>query len=148
MAETWNKKERERKKREKQKEKMEKRLERKHNNTGSHNLDDMLAYVDENGSLSSRPPDPKKKITINIEDIDISIPRHTEIDPADLIRVGIVTFFNHEKGYGFIKDLKTQESVFVHVTSLAEAVKENNKVSFEIEKGPKGAHATNVRLVR
>jgi cold shock CspA family protein len=148
MAETWNKKERERKKREKKKEKMEKRLERKQNNNGSHNLDDMLAYVDENGSLSSRPPDPKKKITINIEDIDISIPRHKEIDPADLIRVGIVTFFNHDKGYGFIKDQKTHESVFVHVTSLAEAVKENNKVSFEIEKGPKGTNATNVRLVR
>jgi cold shock CspA family protein len=148
MAETWNKKERERKKREKRKEKMEKRLERKQNNNGSHNLDDMLAYVDENGSLSSKPPDPKKKITINIEDIDISIPRHTEINPEDLIRVGVVTYFNHEKGYGFIKDLKTQESVFVHVTSLAEAVKENNKVSFEVETGPKGANATNVKLVR
>jgi len=103
MAETWNKKERERKKREKQKEKMEKRLERKHNNNGSHNLDDMLAYVDENGSLSSKPPDPKKKISINVEDIDISIPRHTEINPEDLIHTGIITFFNHEKGYGFSK---------------------------------------------
>ena len=148
MAETWNKKERERKKREKQKEKMEKRLERKHNNNGSHNLDDMLAYVDENGSLSSKPPDPKKKISINVEDIDISIPRHTEINPEDLIHTGIITFFNHEKGYGFIKDLKTQESVFVHVTALTEDVKENNKVSFEMEKGPKGALAANVRLVR
>lgn len=148
MAETWNKKERERKKREKRKEKMEKRLERKHNNNGGHSLDDMLAYVDENGSLSSMPPDPKKKITINVEDIDISIPRHTEINPEDLIHTGIVTFFNHEKGYGFIKDLKTQESVFVHVTALTEDVKENNKVSFEMEKGPKGALAANVRLVR
>jgi ribosomal protein RSM22 (predicted rRNA methylase) len=57
MAETWNKRERERNKQQKKKEKLEKRRERKHNNDGHHDLNDMLAYVDENGNLSSKPPD-------------------------------------------------------------------------------------------
>jgi cold shock CspA family protein len=148
MSETWNKRERERNKQQKKKEKLERRKERKDINKGSHDLDSMLAYVDENGNLSSKPMDPKKKVLINAEDIDISVPKATAINPEDLIHTGIVTFFNNEKGYGFIKDLETQESVFVHATSLTEAVKENNKVSFEIEMGPKGANAIQVKIIR
>jgi cold shock CspA family protein len=148
MSETWNKRERERNKQQKKKEKLERRQDRRQNNTGSHNLESMLAYVDENGNLSSKPLDPAKKVTIKVEDIDISVPRQREINPEDLVHQGIVTFFNNEKGYGFIKDRETQESVFVHVTALKEAVKENNKVSFEIEMGPKGAGAVNVKVIR
>jgi cold shock CspA family protein len=149
MAETWNKKERERKKQAKKKEKNEKKQERKENSKSGHDLDDMLAYIDENGDLSSKPPDPRKKITINAEDMNISgVPKQVEVDPADLIHSGIVMSFNNDKGYGFIKDMKTQQSVFVHVKSLEEPVKPNNKVSFEIEMGPKGANAVNVKLIR
>jgi cold shock CspA family protein len=148
MAETWNKKERERLKQQKKKEKIEKKQERKQVSQSSRDLDSMLAYVDENGDLSSKPMDPRKKVTINAEDIDISVPKQREINPEDLIHTGIVTFFNNDKGYGFIKDLVTQESVFLHVKSLSESVKENNKVSFEIEMGPKGANAVNVKIVR
>jgi cold shock CspA family protein len=148
MSETWNKRERERNKQQKKKEKLERRQERKQNNKGSHDLNSMLAYVDENGNLSSKPLDPSKKVTINVEDIDISVPRQKELNPEDLIHTGIVTFFNNEKGYGFIKDRETQESVFVHVSALKEVIKENNKVSFEIEMGPKGASAVNVTVVR
>ena len=54
MAETWNKRERERRNRQKKQAKLEKRLERKHNK-GRHDWTDMLAYVDENGNLSSKP---------------------------------------------------------------------------------------------
>ena len=56
MPETWNKRERERNKREKKKQKDEKKQERKHNK-GSHDWTDMLAYIDENGNLSSKPAD-------------------------------------------------------------------------------------------
>ena len=108
----------------------------------------MLAYIDENGNLSSKPPDPRKKITINAEDIEIGVPKQGPVNPEDLIRTGIVTFFNDAKGYGFIKDLETQESVFVHINSLSEPIKENNKVSFEVEMGPKGANAVNVKMVK
>lgn len=148
MSETWNKKERERNKQQKKKEKLEKKQERKLNNKGAHDLESMLAYVDENGNLSSKPMDPRKKVTIKAEDIDISVPRQSEPNPEDLNQVGIVTLFKTDKGYGFIKNLQTQESYFFHVNSLVDEVKENNKVSFEVEKGPKGLNAVNVRLVR
>lgn len=146
MAETWNKKEREKKKKQSQKEKAEKKQERKENNKGGNS--EMYAYLDENGNLSSTPPDPKKRIVINAEDIEIGVPKQADINPEDLIRTGIVTFFNDAKGYGFIKDLETQESVFVHINALTEAIKENNKVSFEVEMGPKGANAVNVKMVK
>jgi cold shock CspA family protein len=148
MAETWNKKEREKKKKQERKEKAEKKQERKENSKGSNSFDDMLAYLDENGNLSSKPPDPRKKIIINAEDIELGVPKQEPVNPEDLIRTGIVTFFNDSKGYGFIRDMETQESVFVHINSLTEAIKENNKVSFEVEMGPKGANAVNVKLVK
>ena len=146
MAETWNKKEREKKKRQNRKDKEEKKQERKENN--KNNPESMIAYVDEMGNLSSKPPDPRKKIIVNAEDIEIGIPKQEDLDPEDLVRTGIVTFFNNEKGYGFIKDLETQESVFVHANSLSEPIKENNKVNYEAEKGPKGMNAVNVTLVK
>ncbi|HEY5390757.1 MAG TPA: cold shock domain-containing protein [Hanamia sp.] len=146
MAETWNKKEREKKKRQNRKDKEEKKQERKENN--KNNPESMIAYVDEMGNLSSKPPDPRKKIVVNAEDIEIGIPKQEDLGPEDLIRTGIVTFFNNEKGYGFIKDLETQESVFVHANSLSEPIKENNKVTYEAEKGPKGMNAVNVTLVK
>ena len=148
MAETWNKKEREKKRRQNNKEKAEKKQERKENTKNGNNLDSMLAYLDENGNLSSKPPDPRKKIIINAEDIEIGVPKQAPLNPEDLIRTGIVTFFNDAKGYGFIKDQVTGESVFVHINSLTEEVKEHNKVTYEVEMGPKGANATNVKLVK
>ncbi len=147
MAETWNKKEREKKKKQEKKEKAERKLERKENSKEGKSFEDMLAYLDENGNLTSKPPDPRKKIIVKLEDIEIGVPKQTPIDPADLIRSGTVTFFNDAKGYGFIKDLETQESIFVHINSLREEIKEQNKVTFEIEMGPKGANAVNVKKI-
>ncbi|MDO6430031.1 cold shock domain-containing protein [Flavitalea sp. BT771] len=148
MSETWNKRERERNKQQKKKEKLERRQEKRLANKGKHDLESMLAYVDENGNLTSKPVDPKKRASINAEDIDISIGGQRDLHPADAGQVGVVTLFKTDKGYGFIKNLETQESYFFHVNSLAEPVKENNKVSFEVEKGPKGLSAINVRIVR
>lgn len=145
--ETWSKKEREKKKQKSKKDKQEKRLERKENAKDGKSFDDMLAYIDENGNISSTPPDPRKMVKINAEDIEIGVPKQKDLDPADLIRKGIITFFNESKGYGFIKDQESQESVFVHMNSFIDNnIKENSKVTFEVEMGPKGANAVNVRL--
>ena len=148
MAETWNKKEREKKKRQERKEKAERKIERRENAKEGKSLDDMIAYLDENGNLSNTPPDPRKKVNIKLEDIEIGVPKQVPVNPEDLIRKGVVTFFNDAKGYGFIKDLETQESVFVHINSLTEEIKEHNKVTFEVEMGPKGANAVRVKLVK
>lgn len=55
MAETWNKRERERNKRQKRKEKQVRMQERKHDK-GHQDWTKMLAYVDENGNLTAQPP--------------------------------------------------------------------------------------------
>jgi len=146
--ETWNKKEAEKKRAKKKQDKEQKKEERKANAGGSSRFEDMLAYVDEYGNITSTPPDPLKKIVIKEEDIQIAIPKLADMAPVDTIRKGIVTFFNDSKGYGFIKDTDTQESIFVHINGLVDSIKENNKVSFEVEMGPKGPNAVNVKLVK
>ena len=143
--ETWNKKENEKKKEKKKKEKEARREERKANAKEGNSFE--IAYVDEFGNFSSTPPDPSTRVKVKEEDIQVSVPRHT-VSKEDLIRKGIVTFFNDSKGYGFIKDLETQESVFVHINNTTEPIKENNKVTFEVEMGPKGPNAVRVKITR
>lgn len=146
--ETFSKKENEKKKQKKKKDKEEKREERKATGDKGKSLDEMMAYVDENGNISSMPPDPlRKKKIINVDDIQIGIARQADIDPADLIRKGTVTFFNDSKGFGFIKDSESGESIFVHINALKNPIKENDKVTFEVEKGLKGLNAVNVKNV-
>lgn len=141
--ESFGKKEREKKK---QKKKLEKEKKKENREKGS--LDDMIAYVDEHGNITSTPPDPnKKKEEIKLEDIEISVSRQRELSPEDFIRRGVVTFFNNSKGYGFIRDVETQESIFVHLNGLVDSVKERDKVTFEVEKGMKGLNAVNVKLL-
>ncbi len=145
--ETFNKKEVKNKKDKKRKEKAEKMKARKDQGK-SGSLEDMMAYVDEFGRISSTPPDPTKKLKVKSEDIEISIPKREDGPPLDPIRKGIVTFFNDNKGFGFIKDSETQESIFVHVNNLLESIKENNVVNFEIEMGQKGLTAVKVKLFK
>ncbi|HLO39291.1 MAG TPA: hypothetical protein VK173_12395, partial [Lacibacter sp.] len=74
MADTWNKKEREKKKQQTKKEKEERKQERKENSK-TKTLDDMLAYVDENGNISATPPDLSKVRKVKLEDIEIGVPK-------------------------------------------------------------------------
>ena len=145
MAESWNKKDREQKKKKAKKDKAEKMQERKDNPKGS--FDDMIAYLDENGHLSPTPPDPRKRVEVKLEDIQIGVPEYVPPTQAELTRTGKVTFFNTAKGFGFIKDLVSQESIFVHANNLSVAIKENDKVTFEVEPGQRGPMAVNVKLV-
>ena len=145
MAESWNKKDREQKKKKAKKDKAEKMQERKEKTKGS--FDDMIAYLDENGNLSPTPPDPRKRVEVKLEDIQIGVPEYVPPTQAELTRTGKVTFFNTAKGFGFIKDLVSQESIFVHANNLSVAIKENDKVTFEVEPGQRGPMAVNVNLV-
>jgi cold shock CspA family protein len=144
--ETFSKKEAEKKRLQKRKEKEQRKEERKANAKQGSSLEDMLAYVDENGNISSTPPDPTKRKAIKEEDIMLGARKIEPIDPSELIRTGKVTFFNNDKGYGFIKDLKSQDSVFVHINALTTPIKENDKVTFEVEMGMKGLNAVRVKL--
>jgi cold shock CspA family protein len=142
--ESFNKKEVRNKKEKKRKEKEKKRLARKEQDKTS--FDDMIAYVDENGMISDTPPDPDKKTEIDIDEIEVSVPKDDPSLKNDPIHRGVVTFFNESKGYGFIRDMENKQSVFVHANNLQEPIKENNIVIFEIEKGPKGFNAVNVKI--
>jgi cold shock CspA family protein len=143
--ETFNKKEREKKRQKSKEDKLEKKLERKASAQKGKPLDDMIAYVDENGNLSSTPPDPQKRKVFNIENISTGVPIRTEEEEN---RTGVVDFFNETKGYGFIKDALSKQSIFVHASQIAEPLKENDKVSFQTERTPRGLSAIQVKRLK
>lgn len=142
--ETFNKKEKEKKRLKQRQEKKEKMQERKANAGKAKSLDDMIAYIDEDGNFTSTPPDPRMKKQINLEDIQIGVPKYVPED-VDPIRQGVLSFFNSSKGFGFINDAQTGERLFVHMSQMMEPINENDKVSFEVERGDRGLNAVNVK---
>ena len=64
---------------------------------------------------------------------------------------GIVKWFNDKKGYGFIEQ-EDGPDVFVHHSGINAAgfktLDEGDRVTFDIEQGPKGPAATNVTVVQ
>lgn len=148
MATSWNKKERENKKRQERKQKEEKKQTRKEQNVNKKDLSDMLAYIDENGNLSSKPPDPAKRKEFKVEDILIGVPTFDMRDSEPLFRKGIIVNFNSEKGFGFIEETGTRQQIFVHQSSSDELLKAGLKVQFDTEKSPKGVRAINVTRIQ
>jgi len=144
--ETFNKKEKEKKRLKKRQDKQEKQEERKAKAAAGGGLDSMMAYVDENGNIVDTPPNPLKKKKVIAELIDIGVPKREKEDVSP-VRKGKVEFFNGAKGFGFIKELETQEQYFVHVNGLLEEIKENDTVQFELEHGMKGLNAVRVKRV-
>jgi len=144
--ETFSKKEKEKKRLKKREEKLKRQEERKANSQKGSSLDDMIAYVDENGNITDTPPDPTKRKKIDAESIEIGVPKREEGDEITEFK-GRIDFFNEAKGFGFIKELDTQERYFVHVNGLLEEVKENDKVTFELEQGLKGLNAIRVKKI-
>jgi len=61
---------------------------------------------------------------------------------------GTVKWFNESKGYGFIAQDNGGDDVFVHFKSIQgtgfKTLAEGQKVSFEVQQGPKGPQAANV----
>ncbi|MBS1587868.1 MAG: cold-shock protein [Bacteroidetes bacterium] len=60
---------------------------------------------------------------------------------------GTVKFFNDTKGFGFITPASGGQDIFVHVSGLADEIRENDRVSYEVQNGKKGLNAINVRRV-
>ena len=141
--ETFSKKDKEKNRVKKRQEKLLKKEERKANSKGG-GLENMMAYLDENGNISDTPMDPKARKSVDAESIDINIPKRTE-EPEEKVRKGKVTHFNESKGYGFIKDLETQETIFVHINGVLGTIAENDMVTFEKVRGQKGWNAVHVK---
>ena len=147
--ETFNKKEKEKKRAKKAKEKRERKEQRKLEKAeaGKKSWEDMIMYADEFGNLTKTPPDPANKVKVKAENIQISVAKSDKV-PFDPVKRGQVKFFNDEKGYGFIVDSMTQDSIFVHANNVEaeDSLRENDKVTYEVEMGPKGPTAVRVRF--
>ncbi len=146
---TFNKREREKKRAKKKKDKAEKREARKlaKAERGESGTEIEFMYVDENGNLTAEKPDPTKKIEIKAEDIELGVPRNSS-EPMDFVRRGKVKFYAEDKGYGFITDKATKDSIFFHINDVYDGIKENHIVTYEIGKGPKGNKAIKVEQVK
>jgi CspA family cold shock protein len=59
---------------------------------------------------------------------------------------GTVKFFNATKGFGFITPENGSQDIFVHVSGLYDEIRENDKVTYEVQNGKKGLNAVNVRI--
>jgi len=65
------------------------------------------------------------------------------------VATGKVKWFNNAKGYGFILAHTGGDDLFVHYSSIQmdgyRTLKAGQNVEFDIQKGPKGLHAVNIR---
>ena len=141
MAESFAKKEKEKKKARKKLEKEEKSAERKANNDKGKSLEEMIAYLDEDGNLTDIPPDKQVKRKFNPN--DSAQGSNTETEKSEY--TGIVSMFFTDKAYGFITEDGTRASVFVHQNNMEGAIQQNDAVTFKKEKTQKGYQAIQVR---
>lgn len=71
-----------------------------------------------------------------------------EVSESDALSIGKVKWFNNTKGFGFIAPEDGGEDIFVHYSVIKadgyKTLSEGQSVQYEITRGPKGLHATNV----
>ena len=64
---------------------------------------------------------------------------------------GKVKWFNNAKGYGFVLAESVGEDLFAHYSSIQmdgyRTLRAGQDVTFDIQEGPKGLHAVNIRVV-
>lgn len=62
---------------------------------------------------------------------------------------GTVKWFNNAKGFGFICTENGEQDIFAHYSTIVmdgyRTLKAGQQVSFEVEEGPKGFHAYEIR---
>ena len=144
-SETFNKREKEKKRLQKRNEKDQRKEDRKAGKE-TKSFEDMLAYVDENGNLTSTPPDFTKKRVIKETEIDLTS-RNKGGTASPALRQGSVKYFDPAKGFGFIKESQSQEEFFFHYSSADFSPTQGDKVTFETEMGPKGPNAVRILKV-
>jgi cold shock CspA family protein len=140
---SYNKRELEKKREQKKQEKQKRKVERKAN-AGDGSLENMIAFVDENGVISGTPPNPEHRQVVDLESIVVSTPPKGKRENSVLN--GRVEHFNRGKGYGFVKDTDSIEKYFFHISNVTDDITEGNLVFFELEKGQRGMNAVRIIL--
>ena len=144
---TFSKSEKEKKRLKKRQDKQKKmdarKADKEENGTGGI----QFAYVDHNGNLIDTTPDPTMKVVYELDDIQISVTKKEDLPQEDPVRNGKVSFFDTSKGFGFIIDAANNEKYFTHVSGLIDQIAENDKVSYELEKGMRGMNAVKVKKI-
>lgn len=130
---TFRKKEIAKKKLQKRKEKEEKRAQRQESNDKGKSLEEMFAYVDENGNISDTPP--VKKYEFKEEDL---------VRPEEEYTYGKVSFYNEAGQYGFIRDNETRENVYFNFKILGFVLHQDQKVKFKSKSSRQGLQVTEV----
>ena len=73
-------------------------------------------------------------------------------EKKDTMATGTVKWFNGDKGYGFIAPDDGSADVFAHFSASNStgfrSLNEGDKVSYEVQQGPKGLQAANITVVR
>ena len=138
MADTYSKKEREKKKAQKKREKALRKEQRREEGKQP----DVIMYVDHNGNFTENKPEHIES-DIDPADIATSVPK----DPESENEVGYVKFFNVEKGFGFIKGGRRVGDINFSAPEPALDLRENDKVTFEIGEGDNGSYAYNIEKV-
>ena len=88
----------------------------------------------------------KPKEEIDVSQIEISVPRQSEIEEEEPMS-GRVEYFTASKGYGFIKDAAGSEKYFFHITNAPAGIAEGDRVTFELERGTRGMNAVRIAII-
>lgn len=105
---SFGKRENEKKKQARRVEKQNRKEERKSSGKAT-SFEDMIAYVDENGMITSVPPELRQKEEINQEDILISTPKKEDVAPV--ILRGRVDYLMRQKGSGLSVTCRGRKSI-------------------------------------
>lgn len=141
MADSFSKKENLKKKLQKKQEKSQKREERKSNNNKGKSLEEMLVYVDKFGNLTDLSPEQQEAAEARQKELKIS-----RLESESIVHTGTISYFN-DKGFGFIKEDKTNDNVFVHSADVNQTLEKGAKVSYRKTVTPKGLKATEVNIL-
>lgn len=132
MADSFFKKENNKKKKQKQEEKLKRREERKQHNNKGKDLEDLFVYVDKLGQLTHLTPEEQ------------ALQEKQEIKKVEKVsqedHEGIISYVT-DKGYAFVIDSQTRESIFLHQNDLSVPLEKGLKISFRLEQSKNGIRA-------
>ena len=141
---TFNKLEREKNKAKKREEKRKKMQARKEAREKGELKQDEFVYVDHLGNFTDTPPDPAEKEEISLESINLGAAKNQDFD--EKIQ-GKVTFYEPDKGFGFIKNLTSHDSYFFHFSECKDTLGVGDKVEFDTVRGEKGLNAIKINKI-